>query len=75
MRRLLLRHGVNAWLGRTKASLPSRINEFLAQAVSLVRARFGGDVTYAAVPFEGVDWTPFDIVSVDLHRSKVTVHV
>ena len=41
----------------------------------MVRARFGGRVTYAAVPFEGVDWTPFDIVSVDLHRSKEIAHV
>jgi hypothetical protein len=41
----------------------------------VVRERFGGKVTYAAVPFEGVDWTPFDIVSVDLHRSKETAHV
>ena len=41
------------------------MNDFLAQAVTVVRERFGGKVTYAAVPFEGVDWTPFDIVSVD----------
>ena len=57
------------------ANLPSRMNDFLAQAVSVVRERFGGKVTYAAVPFEGVDWTPFDIVSVDLHRSKEIAHV
>jgi len=57
------------------ASLPSRMNDFLAEAVSVVRARFGGKVTYAAVPFEGVDWTLFDIVSVDLHRSKDIAHV
>jgi hypothetical protein len=57
------------------ASLPSRMNGFLAQAVRVVRERFGGKVTYAAVPFEGVDWTPFDIVSVDLHRSKEIAHV
>jgi hypothetical protein len=57
------------------AGLVSRMNDFLAQAVSVVRARFGGRLTYAAVPFEGVDWTPFDIVSVDLHRSKEVAHV
>jgi hypothetical protein len=57
------------------ASLPSRMNDFLARAVSVVRERFGGKVTYAAVPFEGVDWTPFDIVSVDLRRSKEIAHV
>jgi hypothetical protein len=47
----------------------ARVNEFLGQAVTLVRKRFGGRITYAAVPFERVDWAPFDIVSADLYRS------
>jgi hypothetical protein len=48
----------------------ARVNEFLAKAAALVRERFGGKVTYAAIQhFEGVDWTRFDIVSVDLYRS------
>jgi hypothetical protein len=55
---------------RELAELPARINGFLARAVTAVRERFGGRVTYAAVPLERVDWTPFDIVSVDAHRSK-----
>ena len=37
--------------------------------MALVRERFGGRVTYASMPFERVDWAPFDIVSVDLYRS------
>jgi hypothetical protein len=57
------------------AGLPARINDFLASAVAAVRERFGGKVTYASIPFEGVDWTPFDIVSVDLHRSKEVAHI
>jgi hypothetical protein len=57
------------------AALPARINAFLASAVTAVRERFGGRVTYASIPFEGVDWTPFDIVSVDAHRSKEVAHV
>jgi hypothetical protein len=57
------------------AGLPGRVNAFLAEAVGVVRDRFGGKVTYAAVPLEGVDWQPFDIVSVDLHRSKEIAHV
>ncbi len=58
------------------AGLPARVNAFLARAVTVVRERFGGKVTYAAVPgIEGVDWTPFDIVSVDAHRSKEIAHV
>ena len=47
----------------------ARLNEFLGDAVAAVRERFGGRVTYACVPFENVDWTPFDIVSVELIRS------
>jgi len=37
--------------------------------VAAVRERFGGRVTYAAIPLERVDWAPFDIVSVELIRS------
>jgi hypothetical protein len=51
------------------AELPGRVNTFLGQAVAVVRARFGGKITYAAIPFEGVDWAPFDIISLDLYRS------
>ncbi|MEV4052508.1 hypothetical protein AB0J55_15105 [Amycolatopsis sp. NPDC049688] len=58
-----------------RESLPLRVNEFLARAVEAVRARFGGRVTYAAVPLEQVDWAPFDIVSVDAHRSKEVEHL
>ncbi|WP_410873233.1 hypothetical protein [Nocardia sp. A7] len=47
----------------------ARVNTFLGAAVPLVRAHFGGRITYAAVPLERVDWTPFDIVSLDLYRS------
>jgi hypothetical protein len=48
----------------------ARVNQVLAKATALVRKRFGGKVTYAAVPqLERVDWTPFDVVAVDLYRS------
>ncbi|WP_433226532.1 hypothetical protein [Microtetraspora malaysiensis] len=47
----------------------ARVNEFLGTAVALVRARFGGKVTYASVPLERVDWALFDFMSVDLYRS------
>lgn len=47
----------------------ARVNEFLAAAVALVRERFFGRVAYAAIPLERVDWTPFDVVGVDLYRS------
>lgn len=51
-------------------SVSARLNTFLATAVDGVHKRFGGKVTYSATPYEHVDWTPFDIVSLDLHRSK-----
>ncbi|MBA8930797.1 hypothetical protein BC739_008044 [Kutzneria viridogrisea] len=57
-------------LGAAMAGVPARLNDFLGQAVRAVRERFGGKVSYAAIPsFEGVDWTPFDFVSYDLYRS------
>src|SRR5215212_5760047 len=49
--------------------VPTRVNDFLGKAVAVVRERFGGKITYAAMPFEGVDWTRFDIISLDLYRS------
>lgn len=49
--------------------VPAKVNEFFASAVPIVRERFAGRITYAAIPFEGVDWERFDIVSLDLYRS------
>ena len=51
------------------AGVPALLNEFLGRAATLVRERFGGPLSYASIPsFEGVDWTPFDIISVDAYR-------
>jgi hypothetical protein len=50
-------------------AIPPRMNDFLSKAVVVVRERFGGKVTYASMHFEGVDWTPFDFVSIDLYRT------
>jgi len=47
----------------------ARVNDFLSSAVAQVRSVFKSRITYASIPFERVDWTPFDIVSVDLYRS------
>ncbi|MFF3869860.1 hypothetical protein [Micromonospora sp. NPDC001898] len=49
--------------------VPARLNAFLGEAVRVVRARFGGKVTYASLPSERVDWTPFDYVSSDAYHS------
>src|SRR5260221_3306441 len=49
--------------------VPPRINDFLGKDAARVRERFGGKISYASIPFEGVDWALFDFISVDAHRS------
>ncbi len=51
------------------AEVSARLDEFLREAVAVVRRRFRGKLTYCAIPFEQIDWTPFDFVSVELIRS------
>jgi hypothetical protein len=46
-----------------------RLSDFLAGAVADARGRFGGHISYAAGPWEDIDWTPFDIVGVDGYRT------
>jgi hypothetical protein len=59
----------------TLAEARTRVNEFLARAVSIVRERFGGKVTYASIHhLELVDWALFDIVSLDLYRTAAIAH-
>jgi len=51
----------------------ARINELLRRAVHTVRERFGGLVSYASVPLDGVDWSPFDIIATDAgYRTAAT---
>jgi hypothetical protein len=45
--------------------LPAKINAFFGKSVIAVRAEFSGQIGYASLPFEGVDWAPFDIVATD----------
>jgi hypothetical protein len=47
----------------------SGLDKFLRTAVAGIRERFHGRVTYAAIPFEGVDWGLFDVVTLELIRS------
>ncbi|SMD25771.1 hypothetical protein [Kibdelosporangium aridum] len=56
-------------LAERVGEISARVNDFLEKAVPLVRERFGGKVTYAAIPLERVRWELFDIMSVDLYRS------
>ncbi len=50
------------------ARLPKRLNAFLAEAAEAARGQFGGPLTYASGAGEPVDWSRFDIVSVDAYR-------
>jgi hypothetical protein len=47
------------------------VNRYLARATAAVRPRFGGQLTYCALPTERVDWTGFDVAAFDLYRDKV----
>lgn len=51
------------------ASIPERVNGFLAEVTKTVRPRFAGPVSYASIPIEHIDWSPFDIVAVDAYRN------
>ena len=61
---------------RVRTAVPevrARMARFLARAVDLVRARFGGPVSYASLPFEAVDWSLFDIIATDAgYRTAAT---
>ena len=45
-----------------------KLAEYLAGLVHAVRDVFDGPLTYASLPFEQVDWDPFDYVGVDHYR-------
>ncbi|MBF6176169.1 hypothetical protein [Nocardia blacklockiae] len=51
------------------AGVSTRLDEFFAATLPVLRERFGGPITYCAIQFERIDWTPFDVVSMELIRS------
>lgn len=51
------------------AEVNARLGGFLSTVVPAVRERFHGKLTYCAIPFERVDWSLFDIMSLELIRS------
>ncbi|MEC0240209.1 hypothetical protein P4H66_10150 [Paenibacillus dokdonensis] len=57
------------------AKLPTLLNDFLVRAADVVRARFGGHVTYAALPTEPVNWELFDFIAVDAYNSVEVAHL
>lgn len=46
----------------------AQLSEYLSSVAQDTRKRFGGQVTYAAGPWEDIDWAAFDIVSADGYR-------
>ncbi|MER7948804.1 abortive infection protein [Streptomyces sp. NPDC096079] len=56
-------------LGRPEsAGYQERLNAFLGRALTAVRPRFGGLVTYSSGEWESVDWRGFDVVGANLYR-------
>lgn len=55
----------------TLQALPAKMNAFFAQAVPLVRERFGGPISYASLSYETIDWTPFDYVGADFYPNLI----
>jgi hypothetical protein len=56
------------WMNIQAGKHNEPLNAFLDRACRAVRQTFKGEVTYFSVPFEKVDWGPFDFVGVDLYR-------
>jgi len=56
-----------------KEQLPQvqqKMKIFLADVVQQIRQKFKGKISYASLPFEGVDWSLFDFIATDAgHRS------
>ena len=56
------------WMNIQAGKHNEPLNAFLSRACHSVRKIFKGQITYFSVPFEKVDWGPFDFVGVDLYR-------
>ncbi|SDJ14764.1 hypothetical protein [Nonomuraea jiangxiensis] len=66
-------NGDVAWW-TSQAQVMPRFNDYLARVVESVRPLFGGRVTYAAGPWEPVEWAPFDVAGVDAYRASYNAH-
>jgi hypothetical protein len=62
---------VRPWLRRLfDRRVTRRVNAYLAELLAVARRFFHGPVTYAAAGWENVDWSGFDVVGVNLYRSR-----
>ncbi|WP_336210558.1 hypothetical protein [Nonomuraea sp. LPB2021202275-12-8] len=57
------------WWSTTIPPIMRSFDAYLAEVAETVRPLFGGRLTYAAGPWEFIDWTPFDLVGVDAYRA------
>jgi len=59
-----------SFIAKVKAGEHNKpLNDFLAKANKAVRSEFHGQVTYASLVWEAVDWSGFDLVGVDHYRT------
>lgn len=47
-----------------------RLNTMLAAGVAIARRHFRGPITYSAGVWEEIDWSPFDLIGVNLYRDS-----
>jgi len=57
------------WQNAKAGTHNAPLNAFLAKATKAVRGVFHGQITYAALIWEAVDWSLFDFVGVDHYRA------
>ena len=53
-----------------EAGYQKSFDKFLKEAVSTVRKKFSGKVTYASAMWENVDWSDFDFISMNLYKAS-----
>ena len=53
-----------------EAGYQKSFDRFLKDAVSMVRKKFSGKVTYASAMWEKVDWSDFDFISMNLYKAS-----
>ncbi len=53
-----------------KGSFHKNLNTFLLKATALIREHFHGKISYASGPWEDVNWSLFDFVSIDYYRDS-----
>ncbi|HSJ85206.1 MAG TPA: hypothetical protein VLA91_15500 [Acidimicrobiia bacterium] len=58
------------WAWPFLPAVNSRLNRHLLDVSAAARKHFGGRITYGAGTWETVDWTPFDLVGVNLYRDR-----